>query len=79
MKYLKRLLIPQFLLFLIIPTAFAEITITLPDKDVYNLGEKIAPTISIKEDKPYDSFFSLHIFCDNYDLQYYTILLNLEA
>ena len=79
MKYLKRLLIPQFLLFLIIPTAFAEITITLPDKDVYNLGEKIAPTISIKEDKPYDGFFSLHIFCDNYDLQYYTILLNLEA
>ncbi len=78
MKMLKRLLILQFLFLFIIPIALAEITITLPEKDIYNLGEKIVPFISVKEDSDYDGVFSLNIFCDNYDLQYYTILLNLE-
>lgn len=79
MKYIKRLLILQFLFLFIIPIALAEIAITLPEKDSYNLGEKIAPAVSVKQDKDYDGFFSLNIFCDNYDLQYYTIPLSLEA
>ena len=69
----------KFLLLLVIPIAFAEISLTLPEKDTYNLGEKITPTISIKEDADYYGIFNLHISCDEYDLQYYTIPLNIEA
>src|SRR3989338_932452 len=79
MKMLKGAFILQFLFLFIIPVGFAEIIITLQEKDVYNLGEKIVPAVSIKQDQDYDGVFSLNIFCDNYDLQYYTILLNLEA
>ncbi len=79
MKIIKRFLVLQFLVLLIIPIAFAEISITLPEKDVYNLGDKIIPTISIKENKDYDGFFSLHIICGDYELQYYTTPLSLEA
>ena len=79
MKMLKRLFILQFLFLAIIPITLAEITITLPEKDIYNLGEKIAPDVSVKQDKDYDGVFSLNILCDNYDLQYYTIPLSLEA
>ena len=61
------------------PIAFGEIIITLPEKDVYNLGEKIVPTVSIKEDQDYDGFFSLYIICKDYDLKYYTTPLSLEA
>ena len=69
MKNLKRFLILQFLSLFIIPTAFGEITINIQGKGVYNLGEKVLPSVSIKEDQDYDGFFNLHIFCDNYDLQ----------
>lgn len=69
----------QFLFLFIIPIAFGEITINIQGKGVYNLGEKVLPSVSIKEDRDYDGFFNLHIFCDNYDLQYYAIPLNLEA
>lgn len=79
MKIIKRLVVLQLLFLFIIPVAFGEISITLPEKELYNLGEKIVPTVSIKEDQAYDGFFSLHIFCYKYDLQYYTIPLNVEA
>jgi|TARA_Y100000310_G_scaffold118201_1_gene117041 hypothetical protein len=79
MKYLKRYLILQFLFLFIIPITFGEITITLPEKDLYNLGEKIVPIVSVKPDQDYDGFFKMHIFCDNYNSQYYAIPLNLES
>jgi len=78
MKYLKGLIVLYLFLF-IIPVAFAEINIELPEKGFYNLGDKVNPTVSIKEIQNYDGFFSLHIFCDDYDLQYYTVPLSLEA
>ena len=49
MKYLKRFLILIFLVLFIIPVTFADISITLPEKSVYNLGDKISPIVSIKE------------------------------
>lgn len=63
----------------IIPLSFAEISITVPEKDVYNLGEKIAPTVSIKQDEDYNGFFKMYISCDKNEMQYYTFPLNLEA
>lgn len=79
MKSVKRALVLNFLLLLIIPIAFAEITITLPEKNSYNLGDKIVPEVSIKVESDYDGFFKLLISCDNYNMQYYTIPLSLEA
>lgn len=79
MEYLKRLLTLQFLFLVAIPMALGEIIVDIPEKNVYNLGEKVIPTVSIKEDQDYSGFFKLSIFCDNYDLQYYTIPLSLEA
>ncbi|MCH8329071.1 MAG: hypothetical protein IIB81_01615 [Nanoarchaeota archaeon] len=73
MKYLKRLLIVPFLFLFIIPIAFGEIIITLPGKDLYNLGDKIIPAVSIKEDGDYDGSFSLHIFCDDSGEKYYQV------
>ena len=80
MEILKRLVVLQLLFLLFIaPSAFGEITIKLPEKSAYNLGDKILPEVSIREGRDYDGFFSLHIYCDKYDLQYYTIPLNVEA
>ncbi|MCK4859638.1 MAG: hypothetical protein KAS87_03650 [Candidatus Omnitrophica bacterium] len=80
MKYLKKHLILLFLFLFIIPMAFGEIIITLPEKDLYNLGEKVVPSVSIKEEQDYyGGRFSLHIFCDNYDELYYITPLSPEA
>ena len=76
---IKRIVILQFLLVFVIPFAIAEISITLPEKGTYNLGEKIIPTISIKEDQDYNGFFKVSIICDDFDLQYYTVPLSVEA
>jgi hypothetical protein len=79
MKKIKGFLILQALILLIIPFSFAEMSITLPDKETYNLGEKIIPTVSVKEVQDFDGFFKASIICDNVNLQYYTTPLNVEA
>ena len=78
MKYLKGFFALALLLILS-PIAFGEIQTTLPEKSIYNLGEKITPSISIKEDQSYEGFFKLYISCGNYSLQYYTTPLNFET
>mgnify|MGYP001226395611 CR=1 FL=1 len=79
MNVLKGLLVLQFVFLFIIPLSFAEIQLILPEKGFYNLGEKVAPTVSIKEDEANYGFFKLLISCEDYELQYYTIPLDLEA
>jgi hypothetical protein len=79
MNNLKRAFILQFLILFIIPIVSADLSVTIPDKDVYNLGEKIVPIVSIKESSDYDGFFNLNIDCGDYNLKYYTIPLSLEA
>ena len=41
MKYLKRYIILLFLILFVIPLAYAEMNIDLPEKDLYNLGVRI--------------------------------------
>lgn len=79
MKYLKKLVVLQICLLLLIPFVSAEIQITLPGNNLYNLGDRVLPEISIKEEKSYYGFFKVHIFCDKYELQYYTIPLSVDA
>lgn len=79
MKNLKKASILHFLFLFSLPIAFADMSVTIPEKDIYNLGEKISADLSIKEDEDYDGFFSMSIICDDYNLQYYKIPLSLEA
>ncbi|MBI2651391.1 hypothetical protein HYX01_02890 [Candidatus Woesearchaeota archaeon] len=80
---IKRLLILQLvfliILLIIIPIAFGEITITLPKKDIYNYGEKLAPDVSIKEEQDYNGIFKISLICNEYSLQYYTTPLSIKA
>ena len=79
MKTIKRHIFLYLLLIAFIPSVFAEITINLPEKEVYNLGESIVPTVLIKEEQNYTGFFKLYLVCDKYNLQYYTTPLSTEA
>lgn len=79
MNFLKGLMLLQMPLLLLIPMVSAEIQITLPENNFYNLGDRVLPEISVKEAESYYGFFKVHISCDNYELQYYTIPLSVEA
>ncbi len=79
MNFLKGLILLQMLFLLLIPLVSAEIQITLPGNNLYNLGDRVSPEISIKEVESHYGFFKVHIFCDNYELQYYTIPLSVDA
>ncbi|MBS3131066.1 hypothetical protein J4212_01420 [Candidatus Woesearchaeota archaeon] len=77
MKWLKAAVL---LLFLIsIPGALAELRVKLPEKNIYNIGEKITASVSIIEKNSYRGFLKVMISCTGYDLQYYTTPLELEA
>ena len=79
MNFLKGMLLLQIPFLLLIPLVSAEIQITLPENNLYNLGDKVLPSVSIKESESHYGFFKVYIFCDNYELQYYTIPLSVEA
>ena len=79
MNFLKGIILLQISLLSIIPLAYAEVQVTLPENNLYNLGDRILPEISIKEAESYYGFFKVHISCDNYEIQYYTIPLSAEA
>ena len=78
MKWLKIVILSGFFLILI-PFVLGEIGIIIPEKGVYNLGEKIKTSISIIESQDYGGFLKAEIKCENYGLQYYTMPLDLEA
>src|SRR3989338_4141165 len=79
MNFLKGIILLQISLLSIIPLAYAEVQVTLPENNLYNLGDRILPEISIKEAESYYGFFKVHISFDNYEIQYYTIPLSAEA
>lgn len=79
MKSIKgqMVLLPFFLL--LVPLAFAEMQMSLPKKDPYNLGDKVDPEISMKLQQHYSGFFKMYILCTTYSLQYYTVPLEAES
>lgn len=79
MKILETISLLITILLLFIPAAFSEIHVVLSGNNLYNLGDRVLPEISIKEAESHYGFFKVHIFCDNYELQYYTIPLSVEA
>lgn len=75
----KRLSIYLAFFCLLLPLAFGDMDINLPDKDIYNLGEQIKPYISIKENENVTGFLKMQLTCGEYTLQYFTTPLNVEA
>lgn len=78
MEWLKVVILSSFFLILM-PFVLGDINITIPEKDTYNLGEKIDVSVSIQENEDYNGFLKAIIKCESYDLQYYTSPLSLEA
>lgn len=72
----KRLLLTIFLL--LIPSVFAEITITI-DKSEFNLGDELAAGVEIIEENDLEGFFRLSIICDDNTFEYYATPISLEA
>ena len=66
------------MVFLIIPAAFADITITT-DQPIYNLGNKIKASASILHGKSFEGLFKLTLSCENYRLSYFLTPVSLEA
>lgn len=73
-----QIILPLLLLFSI-PLAFAEMQLSLPEEGYYNLGDKIKPEASIKLDEAHSGFFKVSIICTSYNLQYYTVPLDVES
>ncbi|MDP3765406.1 MAG: hypothetical protein Q8R04_02745 [Nanoarchaeota archaeon] len=63
---------------LIIPVAFADITIKT-DQNIYNLGNKIKASASVSQSSNFEGLFKLTISCGNYKLQYFLTPISLEA
>ena len=67
-----------FLFILIIPFAFADITMTT-DQSIYNLGNKIKASASVLQSNNFEGLFKLTIDCGAYKLQYFLTPISLEA
>ncbi|MEK6950044.1 MAG: hypothetical protein AABX34_07510 [Nanoarchaeota archaeon] len=62
-----------------ISLAFGEMQLSLPEEGYYNLGDKLKPKASIKLDEAHSGFFKVSIICTAYNLQYYTVPLDVES
>ncbi len=78
-KVRKAQIILPLLLLSFIPLAFAEMQLSLPENMNYNLGGKLSPEVSIKLDSAYSGLFKMSIVCTSYNLQYYTLPLDVES
>ena len=67
-----------FAIFLIAPSVLAEMTIQA-EQNVYNLGNRIRASASVLYEADFDGLFKLTITCNDYQLQYYTTPVSLEA
>src|SRR3989338_4482311 len=67
-----------FAIFLIIPSVLADITIQT-EQNAYNLGNRIRASASVLYEADFDGLFKLTITCNDYQLQYYTTPVSLEA
>ena len=69
-----------FLIFLLImPIAFADITIKT-DQNIYNLRNDIKASVSVLQSNNFEGLFKLTLSCENYKLQYfYSTPISLEA
>jgi len=67
-----------FVVFLLVPSVFADITISI-DKSEFNLGDKLSASVDIIEEEDLEGFFRLSILCDNNTFEYYATPISLQA
>jgi len=75
---MKKVCITFLMIFLILPMAFADISITT-DQFIYNLGNKIKASASVMQGNNFEGLFRLTLSCGNYKLQYFLTPISLEA
>ena len=66
------------LLFLLLPSAFAEMKVT-SEQPVYNLGNKIKALVSVMPESSFEGFFRAAISCGDYRIDYFLTPLTLES
>jgi len=66
-------------LLLVIPIVLADISLDADLKDTYYLGEMIESSFEISLDSKEDILFKLRLNCEDFDLDYFVVLLNLDA
>lgn len=67
-----------FMVFLMIPVAFADINLQT-EQSIYNLGNKIRASASVLQSNNFEGLFKLMLSCGNYKLQYFLTPVSLEA
>ncbi len=73
-----RKLILFLTIFLLIPSVFAGIAVTI-DKSEFNLGDKLKANVEIIEENDLDGFFRLSVICGNKTFEYYATPVSLRA
>ncbi len=73
MKYL------MLLGLLLVPVTLADISLTTDLKDEYNLGDSIIASFDIEADDDMDALFKINMVCESFDINYYTLLINIDA
>ena len=77
-KYMKLVFLVIFLLFFI-NIANADINLYMSSRDVYNLNDDVDLSVSVLINENLRGFLKSNIECDNYDMDYYIIPVNLAA
>jgi hypothetical protein len=78
MEKIKRFLVLWISILFLLPSALAELNISIAGKEVYNWGEVIRPSVTVKEDQDHNGFFILNVICERSRFEYYTAPLNIE-
>ena len=77
-KGARLFLLILLIMLLIIPIAFADITIQT-NQNIYNLGSKIRASASILQANNFEGLFKLALSCENYKLDYFLTPISLES
>jgi len=66
-------------LFLVVPIVLADISLESELKDTYYLGEAVDSSFEVSLGDDEDVLFKLNLDCDDFNLDYFVVLLNLDA
>jgi len=64
---------------IVVPIVSADIAITGPLEELYNLGDIFSASVYITPDKDIDGLVKTTLQCDNYNLPYYIIPINIKT
>ncbi|MBL7148287.1 MAG: hypothetical protein ISS82_05670 [Nanoarchaeota archaeon] len=77
-KCMKLIFLVIFLLFFV-NIVSADINLYMSSKDIYNLNDDVELSVSVLVDEDLRGFLKSNVACDDYDMDYYIIPINLVA